>query len=115
NYAAAGAALEREYPWGSGSAQTVAVHFNCQTSLGMCILRVGATSPASDGLYGQADLAGNVAEWTLDFHDVFKNPCSDCAALVDAGNGREARGGDFAHGTDEFFTSNRLGLAPEVP
>src|SRR6202035_3273847 len=93
----------------------VGVLFNCQDSLDKCILRVGATSPASDGAYGQADLAGNMTEWTLDYHAMFKTPCTDCAGLVDGGQGREARGGDFAHGTDEFLANNRFSLAPEVP
>lgn len=115
NYAAAGAAKQRDYPWGSGIAQTVGVQFNCETTLGMCLLRVGATSPASDGLYGQADLGGNLAEWTLDFHGDFLVPCDDCALLKDAGNGREVRGGDFAHGTDGFYTYTRIGFAPELP
>lgn len=115
NFAAAGGKLKRPYPWGAPSVQTVGVLFNCPTSLGMCLLKVGASSPASDGVYGQADLAGNLAEWNLDYQAMFVTPCTDCAGLIDAGNGREARGGDFAHGTDAEMTSNRIGYTPELP
>lgn len=115
NYAAAGGKDQRAYPWGAALPDTVGVLHDCQIDLGTCVRRVGAGSPASDGLFGQADLAGNMAEWTLDYHQVFESPCSNCAALSDGGNGREVRGGDFAHGEDALATTSRLGLLPEDP
>lgn len=115
NYAAAGGKEQRPYPWGDESAQAKNVPFACSTSLGACVRPVGAVSPEADGLFGQADLAGSMGEWTLDYHGDFKTPCSDCATLVDGGLGREARGGDFSHGTAELMTSARIGLTPEDP
>ena len=44
---------------------------------------VGSESPTGDGKYGQADLAGNVWEWTLDSNDVpYVTPCSDCSNVA---------------------------------
>lgn len=115
NFAAAGGDEKRFYPWGGDPAEMVGVPFSCESALATCVGRVGATSPASDGRFGQADMGGNMAEWTLDYHAVLATPCTDCAALTDGGNGREARGGDFAHGADGFTTWSRLGLKPETP
>jgi formylglycine-generating enzyme required for sulfatase activity len=115
NYAAEGGDGMRPYPWGDPSPQTVDVLFNCQSSLGMCIRPVGAASPASDGFYGQADLAGSMAEWLLDFRNVYKTPCTDCASLLDGGNGRQTRGGDFVHDSAQFATDFSIGGVPETP
>ncbi len=113
NFAAAGGKEQRAQPWGPAPPDTVGVTYDCEADLDTCVRRVGSTSPASDGRFGQADLAGSMAEWTLDFHGELVSPCDDCATLADAGYGREARGGDFAHGPQAFSTWSRIGLAPE--
>jgi formylglycine-generating enzyme required for sulfatase activity len=61
------------------------------------ILNVGSKSMVGDGKWGQADLAGNVKEWTFDWYDPYLTQCVDCA-LVDMGAapGRVFRGGDWA-------------------
>ena len=43
---------------------------------------VGSQSQRGDGRWGQADLAGNVGNWTLDWVGVPPpQPCSNCANL----------------------------------
>ncbi|MFT3768638.1 MAG: SUMF1/EgtB/PvdO family nonheme iron enzyme [Minicystis sp.] len=115
DYAAAGGTDQRTHPWGPGSPDTVGVTYLCTTDLASCVDTVGSTSPASDGRYGQADLAGSMAEWNLDYHAMLKEPCDDCAALTDATMGREVRGGDFNHDANAFVITSRLGVPPETP
>jgi formylglycine-generating enzyme required for sulfatase activity len=63
---------------------------------------VGAKSPAGDGRWGQADLAGLRGEWTLDWLADYVDPCTDCANLSRLGaspSSRAVRG--YSHvGTD---------------
>jgi formylglycine-generating enzyme required for sulfatase activity len=63
---------------------------------------------------GHSDLAGNLAEWVLDYHGTMAPECRDCAILDDGTFGREARGGDFAHTDVELATTFRIGFAPEA-
>ncbi|APR75964.1 Serine/threonine kinase [Minicystis rosea] len=120
NYAAAGGNDQRPYPWGADDPDTTFASFDCTGGTAEeCILRVG-TKPTGDGKWGQADLAGNVAEWNLDYHGELPPSCDDCAN-VDAGGSfddmpvtaREARGGDFAHDAGAISTAARLAFQPE--
>lgn len=91
-YAAAGGAQLREYVWGTappGTASQYAV-YDCEypTGSGPCtgvrnIAAVG-TAALGAGAWGQLDLAGNIAEWTLDVWDdaLYPDPCTDCAYLT---------------------------------
>jgi formylglycine-generating enzyme required for sulfatase activity len=46
---------------------------------------VGSKSPKGDGKWGQSDLDGNIAEWTLDWWtNPYPMPCNNCAELTDA-------------------------------
>jgi len=123
NYAAAGGEEQRAYPWSSpaGSLTIDAAHASywdgtdC-TGDGMpdCALTdLGAvgTKPAGDGRWGQADLAGNVLEWTLDFFAAYPLPCSDCANLTLAAH-RVIRGGSYGSDEDDLRGGRRLGIAP---
>src|SRR5688572_5680587 len=57
--------------------------------------RVGSESPKGDGMWAHSDLAGNVYEWTLDYHSlVYPISCNDCANLTPS-TGRILRGGSF--------------------
>lgn len=89
NYAAAGGAEQRVYPWSSpptatnvdcahAAYQGDAAH-TCNASDD--VLPVGAKSPLGDGKWGHIDLAGNRAEWVLDWLDEYVSPCVDCARL----------------------------------
>jgi formylglycine-generating enzyme required for sulfatase activity len=93
-YAAAGGALQREYPWGSTAPERgnqYAIYGdgagNCDyPSLGPCtgvvnIAPVG-TATLGAGFWGQLDLVGDVAVWLLDgFTPRYVDPCVDCAYL----------------------------------
>jgi formylglycine-generating enzyme len=111
NYAAAGGDQQRLYPWSTPPESLTidgshASYFDGVSCVGDglpdCALTdmvaVG-TKPAGDGRWGQSDLAGNVAEWTLDSasnyqYDAYPNPCVDCADLT-PGFPRAVRGGGF--------------------
>jgi formylglycine-generating enzyme len=116
NYAAAGGNDQYIYPWGSTPGPTGLAVFGCDGATTLCTIPdVGSDSPGGDGKWGHADLAGSMAEWTLDYHGTFIVPCANCATLMDMGNGREARGGDFSHDAGALETTSRLGLAPGSP
>jgi formylglycine-generating enzyme required for sulfatase activity len=89
NYAAAGGAEQRVYPWSSPprdatidcarAAYTFTNDPDACTASGSYY--VGAKSPAGDGRWGQSDLAGLRSEWTLDWLRRYVAPCTDCASL----------------------------------
>lgn len=113
NYAAAGGNEQRSFPWGDEPANDTRANFGCDTAVAACPLPRVGSSPGGDGKWGHSDLAGNVAEWVLDFHGTMAPECRDCAILEDETFGREARGGDFAHTDLELATTFRIGYAPE--
>ena len=100
-YAAAGGALQREFPWGStdpGTANQFAIYgdghvdecFFPGPGLQRCsvssIAPVGS-APLGAGLWGHLDLVGELAGWTADHADFsgrngFVSPCVDCAKLT---------------------------------
>jgi formylglycine-generating enzyme required for sulfatase activity len=103
SYAAAGGAEQRQYPWGwetPGNASDLAVfgcHHHGSSQQGIClgqqdIAFVGFSTGV--GQWGQWDLAGNVAEWTIDWSSVYVSPSVDSAALS-GGKMRIYRGGGF--------------------
>jgi len=113
NYAASGGSEQRAYPW-SNPPRSNTIDCSLANFDGACHSRdalkaVGSESPNGDGAWGQADLAGNVSEWSLDFYrqkgDIhersvgpddpdplvhalaqmipeYKTPCIDCACLT---------------------------------
>lgn len=108
NFAAAGGSGQRAYPWSDPASSTLidCGHANYQISASPIMYctngstggttLVGADSPAGDGPWGHADLAGNVFEWTLDLFTAYPVPCMDCAALnAPAATERVLRGGGF--------------------
>jgi formylglycine-generating enzyme required for sulfatase activity len=100
HYAASGGSAQRAYPWSSPAGDLTLDCNHADYKPGtMCFAAgtnvVGATSPAGDGLWGQADLAGNAWEWVLDWYANYANPCDDCASLVPASH-RMMLGGSFA-------------------
>jgi formylglycine-generating enzyme len=116
NYAAAGGDRQRAYPWSSvlaplfldssyasyGDYEGMTIYHCYGDGAPGCdrtdLVEVG-TKPRGDGRWGQSDLAGNVAEWTLDWYATYVNPCTDCANLTNPGQPsyRVFRGGNYLH------------------
>lgn len=119
NYAAAGGGEQRAYPWGASIDATKA-SYNCSgRGPGTCVFSdmrpVGSFSPQGDGKWGQADLAGNVWEYTLDYSaEPYRlTTCRDCADLQPAPY-RTFRGGGFANEWFYEVTSTRLSRSPGI-
>jgi len=115
-YAAAGGAAQREYPWGStapGTANDLAI-YGCLypsgasgcSSPSLAMLAPVGTAAAGEGLFGQLDLAGELLEWTLDTSGPFVDPCVDCANLG-AGQYRSTRGGAWDDSTSYLLPTDR--------
>lgn len=95
NFAAAGGSEQREYPWSTPSNAVLDLdHAFYDQESGLPGL-VG-TRPLGDGRWLHADLAGNVAEWTLDFFAAQypTTACKDCLNATEQPT-RSARGGAF--------------------
>ena len=110
NYAAAGGGgnPQRDYPWGNTAPDgSLAVY--CQG--GSCtfnVVRVGSKSPAGDGKWGQADLAGGMYEWNLDTSAAYVTPCDDCATFnIPAGAKKVIRGGSWFYGATLLTSYDR--------
>ncbi|WP_437934923.1 formylglycine-generating enzyme family protein [Sorangium sp. So ce341] len=89
NYASAGGSEQRAYPWGNAFPNATYAVYDVTGSAA-----VGSKSPRGDGRWGQADLAGNLWEWTLDVDGPYLDPCRDCAK-VEGGAARVIRGGSW--------------------
>ncbi|MGK3991784.1 formylglycine-generating enzyme family protein [Sorangium sp. So ce1024] len=108
NYAAAGGSEQREYPWGNAHPNATYAVYN---TTGSAV--VGSRSPRGDGRWGQADLAGNLWEWTLDFEGSYVNPCVNCAT-VEGRTARMIRGGSWWQPeVEDISTSHRIPWDPD--
>jgi formylglycine-generating enzyme required for sulfatase activity len=125
SYASAGGNEERVFPWSSPPSSiaidaTFAV-YDCTgdgSAAGTCgagdIQKVGARSPKGDGKWGHADLAGNMAEWALDWYATsYASPCIDCANLQ-AATSRVLRGGSWFHHSDLAGSFPRASNGPQT-
>lgn len=87
-YAAAGGAEQRPFPWSTGPDDLRAD----ETLLNDAILgAVGWKSPQADGRWGHADLAVNALEWVRDWGAAYPSSCLNCEGPSD-GTARGVRG-----------------------
>ncbi len=119
NYAAAGGTEQRDYPGGTGIDSTKA-SYDCTgdgSVSGECafsdFLPVGSRSPQGDGKWGQAGLAGNVWEWSLDGYAPYRTDCNNCAN-TQAASYRMIRGGSFYNSLSLLLSSSRNNFAPTI-
>jgi len=129
-YAAAGGSQQLEYPWGSpASSSTTDPGTTNQFAIYGCFFPLGSdgnctgaaniapvgSSPSGAGVWSQLDLAGDVAQWTLDADTGggYVDPCTDCALLsAIASSNRIFRGGDFHDGVSFMDPPARLSFPP---
>jgi formylglycine-generating enzyme len=104
NFAAAGGSQQRVYPW-FDSSKIDETYANFQSTAPVA---VGST-PLGDGRWGQSDLAGNVVEWTLDYHQEYPATCADCL-ITTASSDRTMRGGSYQDLADVFLSVSFRGF-----
>lgn len=123
NFAATGGTEYRAFPW-SVPPESLAIDaqratffdgLGCVISgqdpcLEIDVIPVGSL-PMGNGRYGQSDMGGNVAEWTLDYVGAYQSMCTDCANLAPAAH-RQIRGGGFGNGRTFLRTGFRHGQPP---
>ncbi len=121
-YAASGGSFQRAYPWSNPASSvsidcTVANYGGASWPTTACVgggaTTVGSTSPAGDGAWGQADLGGNVWEWSLDLFAPLRTPCNDCANLLTGSTNRVAKGGAFNTDASYVRVADRYVSTPE--
>ncbi|WP_437275392.1 SUMF1/EgtB/PvdO family nonheme iron enzyme [Sorangium sp. So ce375] len=119
NYAAAGGDEQRPYPWSESARNDIIdtdhAVYNCAadgSGSDSCafsdIHAVGSRSQEGDGKWGQADLAGNMWEWVLDW---YASPypagiCNNCANTTSTST-RVVRGGSFHYAASSLLSSAR--------
>ena len=99
NFAAAGGDEQRLYPWGAADPSTgdYAIYMDSCPGGGWCMAPdlVGVRQDGA-GRWGHLDLAGNAAEWVLDWYEEpypGGGTCTDCVNLVSTRTMRGLRGG----------------------
>jgi formylglycine-generating enzyme len=123
-YAAAGGGEQREFPWGAFPWDSTDPGTSSRYAISGCNYPPGSsdcsgvenlapvgTATLGEGRWGQLDLAGNVAEWTLDWYAPYVDPCVDCVYLRDFSY-RVIRGGSFGTNSDGIFPPSRDGDVP---
>lgn len=107
NYAATGGSDQRYYPWSDPpSSKSIDATRAVYSGSGGLIKEVGS-APPGNGRFGQADLAGNVSEWTLDYYAAYPNSCSDCLNTT-VSSDRSTRGGNFSNPGSLLKTAQRI-------
>lgn len=114
NYAAAGGSEQRVYPWATTSNPPAPACADANVQgCGDASRDVGATSPAGDAKWGQADMTGNLWEFAQDWSAAYPAPCVNCANLTPASQ-RVIRGGDNDNPPEKQTTSYRHVYLPDI-
>ena len=109
NYAASGGSEQRAYAW-SNPPTSQLIDCTYANYNGPCVGHAGpvGADPNGNGRWGQADLTGNVFEWTLDYFAAYVSPCLDCAYLSSTlDNTRTIRGQDWTYPAGQEYVSTR--------
>jgi formylglycine-generating enzyme required for sulfatase activity len=125
-YAAAGGAQERQYPWGSMSPGSACPGTGCAYAIYGCEYPSGSgscadlsniapvgTAASGAGLWGHLDLAGEMWEWNLDWFDDYTSPCVDCANVTETST-RVFRGSYFGSTPSYLYPPLRYAYTPAV-
>ncbi len=105
---------ERRWPWGNDAPTCeLAVYFTDRTLCETEPAVVGSRSPQGDSQWGLADLAGNVAEWTVDRYGRYGSEALTDPDGPSEGPLRVLRGGGFRTTDNGIRTLSRLGARPE--
>jgi formylglycine-generating enzyme required for sulfatase activity len=116
-YAAAGGADNRLYPWGSDDPMQHPGYVNFYYSDASPFMPVG-THPLGNGKWGHGDLGGGMWEWNLDWYDSSwysggGAACTDCANLAKNSN-RVLRGGGWYDDARYLRSAYRNNNAPAI-
>ncbi len=122
-FAAAGGAEQRPYPWGDQAPNPTLAVYACLFDGNPACSAVGADLPVAGSLpggagrWGHRDLAGSVWEWVLDFYAPYTSaPCDNCSPTATDGlAGRVFRGGGFDNDATFLRSASRLAFTAGYP
>lgn|GEM_PF-1499731 len=110
-FAAAGGEEKRLYPWETPDITHEHATYTDAGEDSPPIISVGS-KPLGNGRWRQADLAGNLSEWTLDyFHTEYPTSCTNCLNTT-ASDFRSVRGGAYSNLYDALWVTAHTGLQP---
>lgn len=117
-YAAQGGSQARVYPWAASVPPIDCTHANYNPGTACSATGpndVGSESPTGDARWGQADMSGNVWEWTQDYQPdsgTYPATCSNCANLTMSNSGRSTRGGGYSNDATYLYSYLAIGNNP---
>ena len=116
-FAAAGGAQDREYPWGNSSPTADFAVYNCLgAGTTACtfddILPVGSR-PNGNGRWGHSDLAGSMEEWVFDWFAPFPEEPGKDYANIEVENYRSSRGGGWREASYQMQSNRRTWDSPD--